>query len=136
VFPPEWWHETDRVFRAKYSVGRTVLYIRRISELADPGPAYRGVFFDWGSLAGKSGETGHDLGTWELGSAINSLQDAPTHHGNGTCLSFGDGHEDKGVSPRSLAQPSSRQRGQSSQLSTAFFKDVTWGVLAVSIVLM
>jgi prepilin-type processing-associated H-X9-DG protein len=88
---PRNWEESDRHFRARYSVGRTVLYVRKTSELVDPGPASRAVFMDWGSaryLAPCS------LGvSWESGRGENTLYDCqPIHHSNGTCLSFADGH--------------------------------------------
>ena len=34
--------------RAKYNIGRTVLFVRKTSELVDPGPSSRMVFMDEG----------------------------------------------------------------------------------------
>jgi hypothetical protein len=91
VCSPEDWVRWDRDFRAKYNVGRTVLYVRKTAELVDPGPAARAVFMDhagMGCLWGAWFLTGE----WNLRSDLNLVHDAPIHHSDGTCLSLGDGH--------------------------------------------
>jgi prepilin-type processing-associated H-X9-DG protein len=87
--------EEDRCFRAKYSMGRTALYVRSLSELADPGPSVRAVFMDWGTwMPMTTGLEGFRLGTWQLGRSVTNalFGRQPIHHGNGTCVSFADGH--------------------------------------------
>jgi hypothetical protein len=80
-------------FRGKYSVGRTVLHVKKTSDLVDPGPASRAVFMD----CGIGWQWWCDnLGVWDLGRAGNILFGGwqPIHHGKGTFLSFADGHEE------------------------------------------
>jgi prepilin-type N-terminal cleavage/methylation domain-containing protein/prepilin-type processing-associated H-X9-DG protein len=81
--------------RENYDMGRTVPYVRKTSELLDPGPASRMVLMDrgygyWGNTPpcvyvvwgwGLPSNDGTDLG-WA----------APIHHANGTNVSFADGH--------------------------------------------
>jgi prepilin-type processing-associated H-X9-DG protein len=90
------WPEEERSFRAKYSVGRTVLRVKKTSELVDPGPSCRAVFLDQAEAAGDiGGEISAGVwsfGTWELGGARNIAYGARIHHSDGTCLSFADGH--------------------------------------------
>ncbi len=89
VFHPEEWATIDRDFRAKNNVGRTVLFVRKTSELVDPGPSARAVFIDDG---GGPCPLGWISGGWRPGGTGNVLWGAPVHHGNGTNLSFADGH--------------------------------------------
>jgi prepilin-type N-terminal cleavage/methylation domain-containing protein/prepilin-type processing-associated H-X9-DG protein len=92
VSPPVEWREWEAAFKARYSVGRTVLYVRKVSELADPGPASRAVFGCWGIGGAQGVGTSIAYGRWEQGASGNALQAVPYHHSNGTCLSFADGH--------------------------------------------
>jgi prepilin-type processing-associated H-X9-DG protein/prepilin-type N-terminal cleavage/methylation domain-containing protein len=87
AWAPEDWMKWDREFRARFSVGRTVLYVRRTCELVDPGPAARAVFIDTG-IGGYPCEYRLD-GAWAPSWIISY---APIHHSNGTNLSFADGH--------------------------------------------
>jgi prepilin-type N-terminal cleavage/methylation domain-containing protein/prepilin-type processing-associated H-X9-DG protein len=101
-FVPESWTPWDRGFRAKYSVGRTILYVRRTSELVDPGPAARAVFLDTG------------MGPWRFcprldGTWVPDLRvdyGLPIHHAKGTNVSFGDGHIEhwKWTDPNTIVQ--------------------------------
>lgn len=100
AWAPEDWMKWDREFRARFSVGRTVLYVRRTCELVDPGPAARAVFIDTG-IGGYPCEYRLD-GSWAPGWIISY---APIHHSNGTNLSFADGHVEywKWTVPENLA---------------------------------
>jgi prepilin-type N-terminal cleavage/methylation domain-containing protein len=70
----------------KYDMGRTVLFVRKTSELVDPGPAARMVFLDYGWGWGHS--------SWgsASGSGWQGSQPPPINHSSGTCTSFADGH--------------------------------------------
>jgi type II secretory pathway pseudopilin PulG len=96
-YPPEKWRDMDRAIRAAFQVGRTVLFIQKTSELADPGPSARMVFMDWGFgmgwgkvwvAWGFADESGRWRGSWTSLCPIP----IPIHHANGTCVSFADGH--------------------------------------------
>jgi prepilin-type processing-associated H-X9-DG protein len=88
-YAPEDWLKWDRGFRAKYTVGKTVLFVRKTSELVDPGPAARAAFVDGGGYFVPYGPDIRD--SWEIG-GLNYVHVAPIHHSNGTNLSFADGH--------------------------------------------
>jgi prepilin-type N-terminal cleavage/methylation domain-containing protein len=102
---PEEWSDLDRQIRKHYTIGRTVLFVRRTSELTDPGPASRMVFMDKGVGLWNGWAWGWGLDwvfpearwTWAWG--------APIHHNNGTCVSFADGHSEywKWTDPNTLA---------------------------------
>ncbi len=47
-YPFERWIARDRAVRAKYAIGGTTLYVRKTSELVNPGPSSRMVFLDQG----------------------------------------------------------------------------------------
>jgi prepilin-type N-terminal cleavage/methylation domain-containing protein len=97
------WGQWDRDLRARYSVGRTVLYVRKTSELVDPGPAVRAVFIDQPSDG--QGWIGPGIHFWRPGQPGNFLSVAPIHHSDGTCLSFADGHVEywKWLEPETVA---------------------------------
>ncbi len=80
----------DTRIRFEYDLGRTVLFIKNISQLVDPGPASRMVFLDlgWG-WGGNS--YGLEQGWTSAGA---KAQPPPIHHSNGTCMSFADGHSE------------------------------------------
>jgi type II secretory pathway pseudopilin PulG len=94
-WPPDEWLKFNPVLMASHSVGATVLFVRKTSELACPGPASRMVFMDVGMYGGESA-WGQPLGgpvpvdmewlAW-LGGWFAAI-----HHADGTCASFGDGH--------------------------------------------
>ncbi len=65
-------------------VGRTVLWLTRVSEITSPGAAFRMVFIDEGWVTPDSYATHYQQGTW--------WDDAPVRHGDGTNVSFADGH--------------------------------------------
>jgi hypothetical protein len=99
-WPQDQWLQVDRAFRARHDLGRTVLFVRKTSELVDPGPASRMAFMDLGAYGGED-SWGQPLGggpdqtdlpdiqslAWSRGWAWPAV-----HHANGTCVSFGDGH--------------------------------------------
>ena len=67
-------------------VGRTVLWVKRRTEIVAPGPAYRMVFLDEGRVTPDSYACHYLNQRW---------WDAPfVRHGDGTNVSFADGHAD------------------------------------------
>jgi prepilin-type N-terminal cleavage/methylation domain-containing protein/prepilin-type processing-associated H-X9-DG protein len=67
-------------------VGRTVLWIKKRTEIISPGPAYRLVFLDEGRITPDSYATHYVNERW---------WDPPfVRHGDGTNVSFADGHAD------------------------------------------
>jgi len=65
-------------------VGRTVLWVKKRTEISVPGPAYRIVFLDEGRVTPDSYATHYNNGQW---------WDPPhVRHGDGTNVSFADGH--------------------------------------------
>ncbi len=65
-------------------VGKTVVWLKRDSEIVSPGAAYRMVFIDEGWVTPDSYATHYQQATW--------WDDAPVRHGDGTNCSFADGH--------------------------------------------
>ena len=66
--------------------GRTVLWIKKRAEITVPGPAQRIVFLDEGRVTPDSYATHYDAERW---------WDPPfVRHGDGTNVSFADGHAD------------------------------------------
>jgi prepilin-type N-terminal cleavage/methylation domain-containing protein/prepilin-type processing-associated H-X9-DG protein len=66
--------------------GRTVLWIKRREEISVPGPAQRIVFLDEGRITPDSYATNYTVEAW---------WDPPfVRHGDGTNVSFADGHAD------------------------------------------
>jgi len=65
-------------------VGKTVLWLKRDSDIVSPGAAYRMVFIDEGWVTPDSYATNYDKAVW--------WDDAPVRHGDGTNCSFADGH--------------------------------------------
>ncbi|MHC4594727.1 MAG: type II secretion system protein [Planctomycetota bacterium] len=67
-------------------VGRTVLWIKKRSEISVPGPTYRIVFLDEGRITPDSYATHYQNERW---------WDPPfVRHADGTNVSFADGHAD------------------------------------------
>jgi len=67
-------------------VGRTVLWVKRRTEIISPGPAHRVVFLDEGRITPDSYATHYLNERW---------WDPPfVRHGDGTNVSFADGHAD------------------------------------------
>ena len=66
--------------------GRTVLWIKKRTEISVPGPAFRIVFLDEGRITPDSYATHYQSEQW---------WDPPfVRHGDGTNVSFADGHAD------------------------------------------
>jgi prepilin-type processing-associated H-X9-DG protein len=64
--------------------GRTVLWVKRRTEISVPGPAFRIVFLDEGRITPDSYATHYQNEQW---------WDPPfVRHGDGTNVSFADGH--------------------------------------------
>ena len=85
LYPPERLAAMDKQIRGVHKIGRTVLFVRKTSDLIDPSPSSRMVFIDEGS---------GDWDTWG-GSPIAAMpagEPLPVHHTDGTCMSFADGH--------------------------------------------
>jgi len=67
-------------------VGRTVLWVKRRTEIIAPGPAYRLVFLDEGRVTPDSYACHYQNAKW---------WDPPfVRHGDGSNVSFADGHSD------------------------------------------
>jgi prepilin-type N-terminal cleavage/methylation domain-containing protein/prepilin-type processing-associated H-X9-DG protein len=67
-------------------VGNTVLWVKKRGEITVPGPAYRIVFLDEGRITPDSYAVHYVANTW---------WDPPyVRHGDGTNVSFSDGHSD------------------------------------------
>jgi prepilin-type N-terminal cleavage/methylation domain-containing protein/prepilin-type processing-associated H-X9-DG protein len=67
-------------------VGRTVLWVKKTTEISLPGPAARLVFLDEGRVTPDSYATNYNTGAW---------WDPPhVRHADGTNVSFVDGHSD------------------------------------------
>jgi prepilin-type N-terminal cleavage/methylation domain-containing protein/prepilin-type processing-associated H-X9-DG protein len=65
--------------------GRTVLWIKRRTEITSPGPAQRMVFIDEGAMTPDSFAVHYaQRGPW--------WDDPPVRHGDGTTISWADGH--------------------------------------------
>jgi prepilin-type N-terminal cleavage/methylation domain-containing protein/prepilin-type processing-associated H-X9-DG protein len=65
-------------------VGKTVLWLKRASDIISPGAAYRMIFIDEGWVTPDSYATHYQQATW--------WDDAPVRHGDGTNCSFADDH--------------------------------------------
>jgi prepilin-type N-terminal cleavage/methylation domain-containing protein/prepilin-type processing-associated H-X9-DG protein len=66
-------------------VGRTVLWIKRRDEISSPTPAERMVYIDEGAMTPDSFATHYQqMGPW--------WDDPPVRHGDGTTVSWADGH--------------------------------------------
>lgn len=67
-------------------VGRTVLWVKKRTDIVSPGPAQRIVFLDEGRITPDSYATHYQTESW---------WDPPfVRHGDGTNVSFADGHAD------------------------------------------
>jgi prepilin-type N-terminal cleavage/methylation domain-containing protein/prepilin-type processing-associated H-X9-DG protein len=65
-------------------IGKTVLWIKRRTEIVDPTPAERLVFIDEGAMTPDSFATHYVHGPW--------WDNPPVRHGDGTTVSWADGH--------------------------------------------
>jgi len=105
VLSPQEWAPWDQNLRARFNIGRTVLFVRKTSELVSPGPSSRMVFMDWGFGWGWAWGLGWGYPRYEYW-AEYGLGPIPIHHADGTCLSFADGHSEywKWTDPRTVAK--------------------------------
>jgi prepilin-type N-terminal cleavage/methylation domain-containing protein/prepilin-type processing-associated H-X9-DG protein len=65
-------------------VGKTVLWIKRRTEIVSPTPAERMVFIDEGAMTPDSFAVNYPTGSW--------WDNPPVRHGDGTTVSWADGH--------------------------------------------
>lgn len=65
-------------------IGKTVLWIKRITELGSPPAPERMVFIDEGAMTPDSFATHYQSGPW--------WDNPPVRHGDGTTVSWADGH--------------------------------------------
>jgi len=65
-------------------VGRTVLWLKKVGDIVSPGAAYRMIFIDEGWVTPDSYAMHYQQATW--------WDDAPVRHGDGTTVTFADGH--------------------------------------------
>jgi prepilin-type N-terminal cleavage/methylation domain-containing protein/prepilin-type processing-associated H-X9-DG protein len=76
---------TGKVYNTGTRVGKTVIWIKRISEVSSPAPALRMVYIDEGAMTPDSFAVHYDNpGPW--------WDDPPVRHGDGTTVSWADGH--------------------------------------------
>jgi prepilin-type N-terminal cleavage/methylation domain-containing protein/prepilin-type processing-associated H-X9-DG protein len=79
------WSGGNRVTATGERNGRTVLWIKRRTEITSPGPAERMVFIDEGAMTPDSFAVHYNQrGPW--------WDDPPSRHGDGTTISWADGH--------------------------------------------
>jgi len=65
-------------------VGKTVLWIKRKTEISSPTPAERMLFIDEGAMTPDSFAVNYQPGPW--------WDNPPVRHGDGTTVSWADGH--------------------------------------------
>jgi prepilin-type N-terminal cleavage/methylation domain-containing protein len=99
VFESWEWLDEDRWIRAGFNIGKTVLFVTKLSELSGPGPASRMVFLDtgrptWHPNGGCGADWAIGVDGWGGNWSWNYGSGAPFHHSNGTCTSFADGHSE------------------------------------------
>ena len=75
---------TNHVTAVGNRVGKTVLWIKRKTEITSPGPAERFVFIDEGAMTPDSFAVHYDQNTW--------WDNPMVRHGDGTTVSWADGH--------------------------------------------
>lgn len=85
--------------------GKTVLWLKKTTDITSPGPADRMVYIDEGWVTPDSFAVHYNNGQW--------WDDPPTRHGDGTNISFADGHAEywkwKGMDTAKLGRD--RERG-------------------------
>jgi prepilin-type processing-associated H-X9-DG protein len=105
-------------------VGKTVLWLRHTSDIVSPGPAQRLVFIDEGWVTPDSYATYYSQATW--------WDDAPVRHGDGTVVSFADGHVEyhkwKGINTVKYGRMQTKQHsgGGRSPETEDDFGDLEW----------
>jgi len=76
---------SGKVYNKGTRVRGTVIWIKRITEVSSPAPAMRMVYIDEGAMTPDSFAVNYDnLGGW--------WDDPPSRHGDGTTVSWADGH--------------------------------------------
>ena len=65
-------------------VGKTVLWLKKMTDIISPAPAQRMIFIDEGWATPDSFATNYVRAEW--------WDDPPSRHGDGTVISFADGH--------------------------------------------
>ncbi len=75
---------TNHVTARGKRVGGTVLWIKRRTEISSPAPAKRMVYIDEGAMTPDSFAVNYQPGGW--------WDDPPIRHGDGTTVSWADGH--------------------------------------------
>jgi prepilin-type N-terminal cleavage/methylation domain-containing protein/prepilin-type processing-associated H-X9-DG protein len=75
---------TNHVTAVGNRVGRTVLWIKKRTEITSPTPAERMVFIDEGAMTPDSFAVHYDQNTW--------WDNPMVRHGDGTTVSWADGH--------------------------------------------
>ncbi len=114
-------------------VGRTVLWLKRTTDITVPGPAYRMVYIDEGWVTPDSFAVHYTQALW--------WDDPPVRHGDGTTVSLADGHVEhwKWKGTDTIKSGKERQRGHPSNdvrpTTDGGFEDLhlvqkyTWGRL-------
>jgi len=99
------WSGGNRVTGTGSRVGKTVLWLKKTTDITSPGPAKRMVYIDEGWVTPDSFAVHYNNGQW--------WDDPPTRHGDGTNISFADGHAEywkwKGTDTAKLGRD--RERG-------------------------
>ena len=99
------WSGGNRVTGTGSRVGKTVLWLKKTTDITSPGPAKRMVYIDEGWVTPDSFAVHYNNGQW--------WDDPPTRHGDGTNISFADGHAEywkwKGMDTAKLGRD--RERG-------------------------
>ncbi len=92
-------------------VGRTVLWLKKRTEIVQPGPSYRMVFIDEGWVTPDSFAMHYTAARW--------WDDPPVRHGDGTTLAMADGHAEywKWKGTDTVKAGRDRQRGHSSDIT-------------------
>jgi len=92
-------------------VGKTILWLKKTTEITTPGPTDRMVFIDEGWVTPDSFAMNYTTGTW--------WDDPPTRHGDGTNVSMADGHSEywkwKGTETAKFGRD--RERGHNTGLT-------------------
>ncbi len=86
------WADYDRKVRARCNIGRTTLFVRKTSELVDPGPSSRMVFLDQGAKWNDLDRMSACLDGF--GPTFYFIVPLAVHHSDGTTMSFADGHSE------------------------------------------